>query len=162
MNTTTNGTVDESLCCKICTQYILWTSEIANTKGQLASWTRCWIINLMTHHFRSLCQRTVVLWVEWDEGCPSVYSTYERLANYLCTNNARYQMACNWSFKSALVDLSSMNFQAMSNSSVAPDSKPWESWKIKLLLGYVIWCSMSCIPLWQNLIYQAICLNFIV
>ena len=40
-----------------------------------------------------------------------------------------------------------MNFQAISNSSVEPDSKPWESWKIKLLPWYVIWCSISCRPL---------------
>ena len=40
-----------------------------------------------------------------------------------------------------------MNFQAISNSSVEPDSKPWESWKVKLLPGYVIWCSILCRPL---------------
>ena len=40
-----------------------------------------------------------------------------------------------------------MNFQAISNSSFEPDSKPWESWKTKLHPGYVIWCSISCRPL---------------
>ena len=55
-------------------------------------------------------------------------------------------MACSWFFSSVSADLLLMNFQAISNSSVEPDSKPWESWKIKLLPGYVIWCSISCRP----------------
>ena len=40
-----------------------------------------------------------------------------------------------------------MNFQTISSSSTEPASKPLESWKIKLLPGYVIWCSISCRPL---------------
>ena len=61
----------------------------------------------------------------------------------------RYQIACNWSHSSVAPDFFSMNSQAMSNSSVAPDSKPWESWKMKLLPSYVIWCSILCTLLWN-------------
>ena len=64
-------------------------------------------------------------------------------------NNPRYQIPCNWSLSSGSTDFLSMNSQATSNSSVAPDSKPWESWKMKLLPSYVIWCSISCMPLWH-------------
>ena len=62
-------------------------------------------------------------------------------------DKAKYQIACSWFFSSVSSDFLSMNFQAISNSSVEPHSKPWESWKIKLLPGYVIWCSISCRPL---------------
>ena len=48
-----------------------------------------------------------------------------------------------------------MNFQASSNSSVEPDSKPWESWKIKSHPGYVIWCSISCRPLCYHCLWVA-------
>ena len=41
-----------------------------------------------------------------------------------------------------------MNAQTTFSSSLAPASKPWESWKMKLLPRNVIWCSMSCMPLW--------------
>ena len=61
-------------------------------------------------------------------------------------NNKTYQIACNWSLTRVALNLLSMNLQTFSNSSLAPDSKPWESWKIKLLPGYVIWCSISWIP----------------
>ena len=60
-----------------------------------------------------------------------------------------YQIACNWSFSLVAVDFFSMKSQTTSISSFAPDSKPCESWKIKLLPSYVIWCSITCMPLWQ-------------
>jgi hypothetical protein len=65
-------------------------------------------------------------------------------------DEARYQIACSWFFSSVSADFFSMNFQTISNSSVEPDSKPWESWKMKLLPGYVIWCSIS----WRPLCYH--------
>ena len=52
-----------------------------------------------------------------------------------------------------------MNFQAISNSSAEPDSKPRESWKIKLLPGYVISSSISCRPLcchWNKYIHTSL------
>ena len=60
-----------------------------------------------------------------------------------------YQIACNWSSSLVAADLFSMKSQTTSISSFAPDSKPAESWKIKLLPLYVIWSSISCMPLWQ-------------
>ena len=62
---------------------------------------------------------------------------------------AKYQIACNWSSSLVAADRCLMKSQTASISSFAPDSKPWESWKIKLLPSYVIWCSISCMPLWQ-------------
>ena len=61
-----------------------------------------------------------------------------------------YQIACSWSLSSNAEDFSSMKSQTASISSPAPASNPWESWKIKLLPEYVIWCSMLCIPLWKS------------
>ena len=61
-------------------------------------------------------------------------------------DKARYQIACSWFFSSVSADFFSMNFQAISSSSAEPDSKPRESWKIKLHPEYVIWCSISCRP----------------
>ena len=60
-----------------------------------------------------------------------------------------YQIACNWSFSLVAADCFSMKSQTSSISSFAPDSKPCESWKIKLLPSYVISCSISCSPLWH-------------
>ena len=60
-----------------------------------------------------------------------------------------YQIACNWSFSLVAADIFSMKSQTISISSFAPDSKPLESWKIKLLPSYVISCSISCSPLWH-------------
>ena len=60
-----------------------------------------------------------------------------------------YQIACNWSFSLVAADCFSMKSQTISISSFAPDSKPCESWKIKLLPSYVISCSISCSPLWH-------------
>ena len=57
---------------------------------------------------------------------------------------------CRWFFSSVSADFFSMNFQAISISTFEPDSKPWESWKIKLLPRYVIWCSISCRPLYYH------------
>ena len=61
---------------------------------------------------------------------------------------SQYQIACNWSFSSVAADRFSMKSQTTCISSFAPDSKPCESWKIKLLPSYVIWCSISCKALW--------------
>ena len=71
-------------------------------------------------------------------------------------DRARYQIACSWSFSSVSADFFSMNFQAIPNSTIEPDSKPWESWKIKLLPGYVTWCSISCRPLCYHCIWMGI------
>ena len=66
-----------------------------------------------------------------------------------------YQITCNWSSSLVTADFFSMKSQTISNSSFAPDSKPRESWKIKLLPSYVISCSISCSPLWHfNLISE--------
>ena len=43
-----------------------------------------------------------------------------------------------------------MKFQTVSISLLPPASKPWESWKIKSLPGYVIWCSILWMPLWNG------------
>ena len=60
-----------------------------------------------------------------------------------------YQIACNWSFSLVAADCFSMKSQTISISSFAPDSKPCESWNIKLLPSYVMPCSISCSPLWH-------------
>ena len=102
----------------------------------------------------SLYWRIQVLQVEWDEGCPWVYSTYRKPGQkVLWRGKARYQIACSWFFSSVSADFFSMNLQAIFNSSVEPDSKPWESWKIKLLPGYVIWCPISCRPLCYHCVW---------
>ena len=61
----------------------------------------------------------------------------------------RDQIACNWSSNLVAADCFSMKSQTTSISSFVPDSKPSESWKIKLLPLYVIPRWISCIPLWQ-------------
>ena len=74
----------------------------------------------------------------------------KKLVSYLGREQVqKYQIVCNWSTSLVAADLFSMKSQTTSISSFAPDSKPCESWKIKLLPSYVIWCSISCMPLWQ-------------
>ena len=103
---------------------------------------------IRTYLCLSLYWRIQALPIEWDEGCPLVYSTCGKPdQTVLWRDKARYQIACSWFFSSVSAAFFSMNPQEISNSSVEPDSKPWESWKIKLLPGYVIWCSISCRPL---------------
>ena len=103
----------------------------------------------ISYLFLSLYWRTQALQVGWGEYCPLVYSTYERMVSYLGKEQmSTYQIACNWFSNLFAADFFSMKSQTTSISSFAPDSKPCESWKIKLLPSYVISCSISCMPLW--------------
>jgi len=60
---------------------------------------------------------------------------------------------CNCCLVVVEADLLSMNFQTSSSSLLSPASNPCESWKMKLLPGYVIWSSISCMPLWILVMY---------
>ena len=87
----------------------------------------------------SLSQRMEALCLKYVLNYPWVHSTCEQFCQSVKQRTYRkYQMACNWSFNSIARLLFSMNSQTSSNSSLAPASKPSESWKIKLLPGYVI------------------------
>ena len=121
---------------------------------QKRSWW--YLMGLRTHHSLSLYWRTQAQQIGEGKGCPWVCNTYKTFDQLESLRKAkhRYQITCNWSLSSVVIDLFSMNFQTYSNSSIAPDSKPWESWKIKLLPGYVIWCSISCMPLWNFVVYH--------
>ena len=56
--------------------YHQWNCECAN-------WTKQWIMDLVTHHFLSLFQRTVVLRLGQDDSHPWVCNTYEKTVSQL-------------------------------------------------------------------------------
>ena len=136
--------------------WIIWPSNLVNTttKGTVEMvFSTCQypilLIVSRTYLWLFLYQRTLVLRAEWGEHCPWVYNTYTILYQILMQvlMCRYYQIACNCSLSWTAADLFLMKSQVTSNSSLAPDSKPWESWKIKLLPLYVIWFSISWMPL---------------
>ena len=139
--------------------WIIWPSNLVNTttKGTVKM-SFIGVAPLDNCHLSlSLYWRTQALQVGWGEYYPLVYSTYESMVSFVGKEwMSRYQIACNWSSSLVAVDFFSMKSQTTSISSFAPDSKPCESWKMKLLPSYVIWCSISCMPLWWYAIREYI------
>ena len=112
----------------------------------------------MVYLFQCFYWRTQVLWAGWSEHCPWVYSTFEMSISspydeqmQRCLEPSCMQLIFQFIFWWLPLNEDPLT---TSISSFAPDSKPWELWKIKLLPMYVIPCSMTCMPLWKFNVYH--------